>query len=223
VATFPIAGNFLEAARPLLNAPSRQDIADALRRDWPPERVASLLSSSHGGLVHAAVTCLGIIGTPGQNRAVAALLRHSDDAIATAAEQALWRIWMRAGSPWGRDQLRQATDLIAVDALQDASAVLEILIAGEPGFAEPHHQRGLVAALLDDYTTAVRSYRQALRLNPFHFAAAQGAGQVLLEREELRGALEYFTLAATIHPRLEHVHELIDGLKQALGELRGQS
>lgn len=211
-------GQFLSAVAPLLEEDSRGEVLEALRRDWPPDRLVGFLVSSDKRLVKLAVTCLGLTGDKAQVRYVAAMLRSDSDELAAAAEESLWRIWMRAGSPEGNRALAAAVAEIRQDRYADAAALLQMLTLAEPAFAEAHHQLGLVHMLCDEPDEALPAYRQALRLNPYHFAAAQGLGQLYLAREDLLRALEYYELAARIHPRLPDVGELVAGLRQLLGE-----
>ncbi len=217
--TTPAHGNFMNTVGGLLSDHRQQEVLRLLRADWPAEKLVAFLASPDDAVVEVAVVCLGLVGSMEQSRYVALLLRRESAAIIEAAEQSLWQIWMRSGSQWGVGTLRQAIDRMQAGKLEEAFDLLRILTEAEPEYAEPHHQRGLVLALLNRYGQALPAYHQALRLNPYHFAAAEGLGQIYLERGLLRRAYEYYQHALHVHPHLETAREIADGLKIAIGEM----
>lgn len=214
---------FLQTVAPLLDRPADSEILNLIKREWPADKLVGLLIWRSSEVVCTALRCLALTGTLEQVRYVAAMLHHADKEVAAAAEDALWRIWMQAGSPWAVRALSEAVSLVGRDQFDDAQELLDAIAMAEPSFAEAHHQRGLVAALRDEPGKAECGYRQALRLNPYHFAAAEGMGQLALDRGALREALGHYEHARHIHPRLAHVDALIIGLRQALGETAGHA
>ncbi|MBN2447500.1 MAG: hypothetical protein JXO22_12280, partial [Phycisphaerae bacterium] len=199
----PAPSHFLETVGPLLATNNGQEVLRALQCDWPPDRLVALLISPDIEVARAAVVCLGLTGAMRHCRYVASMLHDSREALWASAETSLWQIWMRAGSEWGRRMLRRAVDRMSAEDYSEARRLLDVLALAEPEYAEAHHQRGLTSVLTDCSCQALQSYRQALRLNPYHFAAAQGLGQVYLDRGLLPRALEYYEYALNIHPRLE--------------------
>lgn len=210
----PLAGQ-------LLTNPSGREVVRALKRDWPPDRLISLLVSSDLRLVRAAVMSLGITGKMEHNRYLATMLRHEDDHVAEAAEHALWQVWMRSGSPWAVDSLSHACEEIDAGRYDLALELIDPIRMTEPTFAEAHHQGGLVCNLLDRYDEAEEAYRQTLRLNAYHFAAAQGLARMHLERGQLSEAREHYRFAVNVNPRLNEVRDILDVIDALLGQ-RGE-
>ena len=216
--TTPADTSFLDAVTPLLAERSQAEVAAALRTEWPADKLVALLVTTDPRVRRAALECLGLIGAMEHCRYIALMLRTGTPEVAAAAEDSLWKIWMRSGSAWGVRTLRRAIDYVQNDRSAEALELLNVLTNSEPTYAEPHHQLGIALSLAERGGEALRSYRQTLRLNPYHYAAAQGAGQIYLERGVLRRAYDYYQHALQIHPRLEPAAEIARGLRQALGE-----
>ena len=210
------SGHFLDAVAPLLTDRPDPVVVRTLRDAWPAERLIPLLATEDAETQRLVVVCLGIVGQMTHCRYVAAMLRSPDNAVGEAAENSLWQIWMRAGTSWATQLLRRALAHVEVDAFAAADELLATITLSEPTFAEPHHQRGLVQTLLQESAVALPCYQQALRLNPYHFAAAEGIGQIYLERGALPRAHEYYAHALHINPRLTLAREIVTGLQEAL-------
>jgi tetratricopeptide (TPR) repeat protein len=144
------------------------------------------------------------------------LLAHPDPRVAADAETALWNIWMRAGTPAGVEELARAVDCVQSDHLEQALSLLTVLCITEPVFAEAHHQRAIVLHLLERTQEAQAAYRETLRANPEHFAAAAGLGHVYAEHGELLAALQQYRRALRLNPRLTEIREAVFQIEAAL-------
>ena len=210
------AGGFARSYAPLLADGVDAGALEQVRRTYTPDRLIGFLAWPEEPVVRAALRCLGVLGRMEHCRYIAALLHVESDRTAALAEDALWAVWMRAGSPWGCQLLKQIIDTLAAQQLVAALELATGLTLAEPSYAEAHHQRGLALSLLERFDPASDAFRQTLRLNPYHFAAAAGAGQTMLELGRLRRAREYYHLALKIHPRLANVRDILAGLDAAL-------
>lgn len=192
-------------------------VAELLLSHCPADGLVTLLSSDAGQILRAAIVTLGLKGSLEHCPALVALLRRENPDVVQLAERSLWRIWMRAGSGWGTGQLARAIDLIKGDRYGEALEVLDGIIATDPTFAEPYHQRGIALCLLDRLEEAAEAFRQALARNPYHFSAAVSLGHVCAQQGRLPAALRYYRRALELHPRLEGVAELVERLETIAG------
>jgi tetratricopeptide (TPR) repeat protein len=213
-------GGFARSYAPLLADGVDAHTLDEVQRSYTPDGLVTFLAWPDEPVVRAALRCLAVFGRSEHCRYVATLLHHTSDRVAALAENALWSIWMRAGSPWGVQLLKHAIDTLASERVNTALELLAGLTLAEPAYAEAHHQRGLALSALEQFEPAAEAFRQSLRLNPYHFAAAAGAGLAMFEVGHLRRARDYYRLALKIHPRLANVQEMLVGLEAALGETR---
>jgi tetratricopeptide (TPR) repeat protein len=148
------------------------------------------------------------------SRALAVMLHHRDPLIVKLAEDALWRIWMRAGSERGNLQLRAAVEKIGRGDFGSALRQLAALIDAEPSFAEAHHQRGIVLSLLEQFDEAESELVQAIDLNPLHFEAIAGLGHIAANRGDADQTLRHYHDVLRIHP--QHAD-----IRSAVGQIEG--
>lgn len=181
-------------------------VLDSLVNTQPqPDTLAPLLAAGNPASVRAAVLYLGLYGSMAVCPLLALCLHHRDEGVVRLAEHCLWSLWMRAGSASGNRALADAIALMESGSVGDALRCLEALTAREPVFAEAHFQRGLALASLDQHAEAATAYRAALRLNPYHFAAAAALGHACVELGDLPAAAQNYRRALKIHPRMSDV------------------
>ncbi len=181
------------------------------------ESVAPLLKEPRNETVRSAVLYLSAAGSREEAGVLSLLLHHPDQGVVELAEYGLWRIWMQSGTVRGNRALSEGIAQLKRGELSAADQTLRRLIADEPGFAEAHFQHGLVLASLERVSEADRAYRQALKLNPGHFAAAAALGHACVEQHNLVGALYYYRRAIEIHPRLDGIAEVVRELERSVG------
>jgi tetratricopeptide (TPR) repeat protein len=97
---------------------------------------------------------------------------------------------------------------------------LDTLLEKAPQFAEGYNQRAIVHFQTQQWQQAIADCEKALKLNPYHFAAAAGMGRCYLELGKHRAALKAFRSALRINPGMDDVKQAIRALESALGEER---
>ena len=122
-----------------------------------------------------AAQCISLLGSMSDCATLTPLLADERASVRELAEDALWQIWMRAGTRAGVDRLARAIEAIARDDFQYALDQLDALLVDEPDFAEAHHQAGIAAHALGRLDDARGHYLACLRRNPLHFAARTAA------------------------------------------------
>ncbi|MCA9244751.1 MAG: hypothetical protein KDA32_12385 [Phycisphaerales bacterium] len=213
--------NMIEFADSMRSAFERRDYvaADRVLRDaWTASELLEFLESAQIDHVRMAAWALGIVGSQSTACRLVALLGHNNDDVAAVAEEALWHLWMRGGSPesverlaLGVRALRSGNDAIALD-------ILSRLCDLEPPFAEAHHQRGLALHGLERINEAAKAYAETARLNRYHFAALATLGHIAVERDEYAAAVSYYRRALHLHPRLTEIREILPALEAALAD-----
>jgi tetratricopeptide (TPR) repeat protein len=207
---------FLVAIDPALASGNLAVVLVRLRANWPPERLVELLASPASAVVKTAATCLGLTGTMRHCDRLVPLLGHRDERVVSAAEDALWSIWMRAGAEQANRQLMAAVERLRDGKIEAGLRVLDALTAAEESFAEAHHQRAIALHSLGRYDEAEAAYQETLALNPCHFAAAAGLGHVCAHRDDFDGALRHYRCALRIHPGLTEIREVVPRLEAAI-------
>lgn len=192
-------------------------VLDMLLRDRPgTDAVVPLLSVPSVQVVRAAVIYIGLYGTIRESPLLVLCLQHKDDGVARLAEQCLWGIWMRSGTDRGNRSLAAAMECINRGDNTRAETLLTALTAEEPSFAEAHFQLGVALSMLDRVEEAASAFKEALVVNPYHFAAAAALGHALAELGDLPAALHHYRRAQRMHPRLEDVTEALMHIEDAI-------
>ena len=209
--------SFLMAIEPSLRAGDFATALARLRANWPPERLSQLLAAADARVTRLAANCLGMTGSSESCTALVALLGHAEPSVVSAAEDALWHIWMRAGSKAAQKKLRVAIERLNAGAAEEALLALDEGIKLDAGFAELHHQRALALEALDRIEEAAAAYEATIEHNPRHFSAIAGLGHLRALREDYRGAVRYYLRALQVHPGLTDLRTIIADIEAALG------
>lgn len=93
--------------------------------------------------------------------------------------------------------------------MQEAEEVIDSILAVDTEFAWSHRNRALISSRRGDYTQAVASYREALRLNPMDGAARSGLVAALKRRNVVYRFSVWFFAA---DPGLLAGHALMRGI-----------
>lgn len=214
---------FLEAVEPLLNAGEMSEARERLRETCFPDHLIELTADNDPRLRRLAVSALGLIGDAEHEPELLALLQSEDPQTRDAAEDALWRLWMRAADDAAAEQLLIAIRAAGSGRPESALSLLDTLCLMLPSFAEAHHQRGLVLQQLGRLGEAFEAYSRAVEQNPKHFAAHAALGHICVDREEFAAALAFYEAALAIHPHFGEVAEMTTRIKTVLRQARRAS
>ncbi|KAL4422934.1 hypothetical protein ABPG75_009131 [Micractinium tetrahymenae] len=151
--------------------------------------------------------------------AMAAALHDSDGAVAAAAEEALWALFMACPTPELQAQMHQGVALMRRPEQWDqALALFDRMVRAAPTFAEAYNKRGTVLYLTQRYHEAIADARLTLEMNPYHFACASGLGLCCSAVGDNAGALAAYQQAVAINPRCAHLRQNILQLRQMIVE-----
>jgi tetratricopeptide (TPR) repeat protein len=167
----------------------------------------------------AAVLALGLTGSMKVNASLSARLHDEDPTVSELTADALWSVWFRADAKENNLELQRLMRLrVDEDAAAEVLSGFRALIDKAPRFAEAYNQRAIVYFRLGDLAKAIADCEKALRLNPYHFGAANGLAQCFMKQKKLRAALRSYRRANRINPHLDGVKQVIDSLERMLGE-----
>ena len=103
-----------------------------------------------------------------------------------------------------------------------AETRLSMLVNTWPGFAEGWNKRATLNFLRSRDKPSVRDIQQVLALEPRHFGALSGFGQICLRHGRLAHALSAFEAALAVHPHLASVKAAVDAVSAELRAKRLQ-
>lgn len=148
------------------------------------------------------------------------LLRDSEEPNEIqATEQLIWAIWMQHRNVEFTRLMQAGSVAMASGQYDQAIGIFSSLIQKAPNFAEAWNKRATVYFLIGDLSLSVEDVDRTLKLEPRHFGALSGLGQIELLRGNGDAALKAFEAARAVHPQLPGLGDLIRKLEN---EVRGQ-
>lgn len=142
-------------------------------------------------------------------------LRAPDTQNWQAVEHQIYEAWSRSGSAAMDLLLRRGRDAMEAGDLDRAIEHFSALIDHAPDFAEAWNARAMAYFQAERLGLAVADVAEVLRLNPDHFAALMGLGQIMEELGYENEALEAYRAAHAIHPHRPDLREAIERLERA--------
>jgi tetratricopeptide (TPR) repeat protein len=142
-----------------------------------------------------------------------ALLATADDEeSAKAIADAIERIWLHSGSPTIDLLMERSIKAMSEKKTELALKLLDHVVELAPDFTEAWNRRAYVHFVQNDIQHALGDLRRTLALDPHHFKALDGLGQILREIGQKKAALKAFQQLLEVNPYWS-------GAKQAVEEL----
>lgn len=148
------------------------------------------------------------------------ILQSSDEQLEVrAAENLIWTTWIAHEDSDNTRLMHIGIKAMADRRFDDAVEVYTALIDQAPDYAEAWNKRATVYFIQGKLALSAADVKQTLALEPRHFGALSGLGQIEILRGNGDAALKAFENAVKVHPRLAGMQDLIRDLKQ---RVRGQ-
>jgi tetratricopeptide (TPR) repeat protein len=165
--------------------------------------------------VAAGPACAGQ-NDPRLPRLFVALKSTQSPGWARAIEDEIAHIWGESGDPATQQQMEKGLTAMAEDEDEAALKAFDAVVAHAPDFAEGWNKRATVEYLLGDYAASMADIAHVLQLEPRHFGALSGLGQVELALGDRAAALQAYSAALAIDPHLQDVADMVAELKKEL-------
>jgi tetratricopeptide (TPR) repeat protein len=140
------------------------------------------------------------------------LATAEDEEAAQGVAAAIERVWMAAAGDTVGLLMERALSVYKQKQPQLALKLLDAVTELAPDFPEGWNRRAYVHYMESNTSSALGDLRRVLALDPSHFKALDGLGQILREIGQKRAALE-------VYRRLLAVHPFWSGAKAAVAEL----
>jgi tetratricopeptide (TPR) repeat protein len=142
-----------------------------------------------------------------------ALLATADDEeTAKAITDAIERVWLHSGSATIDLLMERSIKAMSEKKVDLALKLLDHVVELAPDFTEAWNRRAYVHFVRNDIERALGDLRRTLALDPHHFKALDGLGQIMREIGQKKAALRAFKELLDVHPYWS-------GAKQAVEEL----
>jgi cytochrome c-type biogenesis protein CcmH/NrfG len=133
---------------------------------------------------------------------------------ASHIEDAIWNVWMYDTHEGAELELDRACDNIASKFFDIAETRLARLLRRRPDWPEAWNKLATLLYLMGRDDESVAAIHRTLQIEPRHFGAMCGLGEILRAQGEIESACVAFNTALRVHPRL-------DGVRRTLLRLRG--
>jgi tetratricopeptide (TPR) repeat protein len=135
---------------------------------------------------------------------------------ARVIEAKIWRIWTEHGDPAIDALMQHGIDAMSIEDLDTALAAFNEVVRRDGSFAEGYNKRATVEFMRHDFDASVADIQRTLELEPHHFGALSGLGQIYMVLKKKDAALKAFEAALKINPRLESIEKTVKELRQDL-------
>lgn len=168
----------------------------------------------------AAVLFIARTGAPADGPLLVKRLGDDSPAVRELAEAGAWQVWSRSGDAETDRLLASGSRQMGAGQHKRAIETFGRVIRRQPAFAEGWNKRATAYFLAGDYRKSLADCDEVLRLNPQHFGALSGYGQIYIRLEEYEKALDYFRRALEVNPNMGGVEIHIRALEILLAEKR---
>jgi tetratricopeptide (TPR) repeat protein len=147
------------------------------------------------------------------------LATAGDEDSAKAVAEAIERVWVNSGSDTIDVLMERAMKVVGEKNYDLALKLLDHVVALAPDFTEGWNRRAYVHYMKSEVDLALGDLRRTLALDPNHFKALDGLGQILREIGQKRPALKAFKQLLDVHPYWSGAQDAVDELER---EVEGQ-
>ena len=134
-----------------------------------------------------------------------------DDAKGVAV--AIERVWLRSGSDTADLLMARATAAMAGHDMKTAEALLDSIVALEPGWAEGWNKRAMLRFNGDNIDGAMSDLEHVLKIEPRHFVALAGLGAILHKSGLDKRALDAYRRALDLYPQQPDIRKSVEKLQ----------
>ena len=131
---------------------------------------------------------------------------------AKVIEGSIWKIWLTSGSDTVDFLMLQGISYMSRGEFTKAISLFSTVIKIDPEFSEGWNKRATVLFLVGEYDSSIEDIGRTLELEPRHFGALSGLGQIYDIQESESGALSAYEKAVEINPHLPSVKARLDQL-----------
>lgn len=141
---------------------------------------------------------------------------HADVMDADLVEDQIWTLWMHNPHHRAAEVLDKAVSDIAAQRFDIAETRLAALLRSCPNYAEAWNKRATLYYLLGRDEESVKDIHRVLELEPRHFGALSGLGEICLAAGDEAAARLAFLAALRLNPHLDAVRTEVDKLDLSL-------
>jgi tetratricopeptide (TPR) repeat protein len=210
--TSPPAGR--DPKPPVLSTPQEKPPAAPERKESPPAQADKVEAPAKRPQLGKVVP-----DSPGERAKLlsdlyAHLATAPDEEAAKPFVEAIERVWLSPGSDTISALIERSLKAVNQQrpdlALQLLTAVVELA----PDYAEGWNRRAYVFFTEGDYERSLGDLRRVLALDPNHYKAIDGIGQIMRQLDRKSQALTAYEKLMSIHPSWPNIQSTVDELRR---------
>jgi tetratricopeptide (TPR) repeat protein len=147
------------------------------------------------------------------------LAASTDEKLSASLDKVIQQVWLTSGSDTIDLLMRRALTAQKASNNKLAIELLDRIVDLRPDYAEGFARRAYIHYAEEDIERAVGDLRRAIALDPNHFKALDGLGDLFKELGRKKAALAVYRRVIKIHPHAAGVKTAIQQLEL---ELEGQ-
>ena len=136
----------------------------------------------------------------------------------TAITQEIWEVWYEISDENARDLFQKGIALMSQADYHSALVAFTRLTEIKPDFAEAWNRRATLLYIMGEFNLSLQDIKQTLQLEPRHFGAIAGLGQIYMRQDKLIQARKAFEKALDINPHLEGARMNIRTINELLSQ-----
>jgi predicted Zn-dependent protease len=140
------------------------------------------------------------------------LSNESSERSPDDTEDLIWALWISHEDQEAEEAMGAAVEAMASGALDRARSLLDRLTAAHPDWSEAWNKRATLSFIEKRDAESLHDIARTLELEPRHFGAISGFGQICLRNGHLNEARAAFHVALSINPHLQGLREIIEDL-----------
>jgi predicted Zn-dependent protease len=133
------------------------------------------------------------------------------------ATDLIWALWIHHTDKDAAAGMNAAIEAMVAGSFDLAKPVLDQLVEQWPDWAEAWNKRATIAFAEKRDSDALIDIQRTLLLEPRHFGAIIGFGQICMRHRHFQEAKAAFEIANRIHPHISSLQGVIDDLYAAQG------
>ena len=142
-------------------------------------------------------------------------LREAQNPVdARMFEDAIWRVWLQTGDRELDRLMREGTQAMNTGRAELARDRYNEIVRRAPDYAEGWNKRATLHFLMHDFDASIADIDQTLALEPRHFGALSGLGQIRDVMEQPDAALDAYERALALHPFMLGARERVRQLQE---------
>jgi len=137
-----------------------------------------------------------------------------DNESAKYVENRIWAMWIATDSDTTTLLMSRVKTAVDAKDLDLGIKLLTAVIDIRPDYIEAWNRRATIYYMKKDFDDSLSDIHEVLKREPRHFGALSGLGMIMQEVGDDKHALDAFRRALAVHPRLEHIPDLVKQLTE---------